>query len=172
MAALTMIFTASAPASAAARFEKYFSFESTSFDWTDENGTFSANVSIFNPGHTLAWGFNLSPALRAVAASSMTCVARGYDANLQPTGYFDQHLVPFDYTWHSSIANEPWNQDRAMTGLCQFRINPRGTATVRFQFNYEISDRGLGCTPNCPRVQRSDDSAGAYTSELSIDYDR
>jgi hypothetical protein len=168
----TVAVSAASPALADGRYEKYFSFESSTFSATDRYGSFNAQVSIFSVGHPMAWSFRLAPQLQAIATTPMTCTAQGWDSNYLPTGYFDRHVdIPVDYLWHSTIRNEPWDQDRTLTGSCVFRVNPPGTATVSWQFNYEISQRGLVCSPNCPRVPARD-ADGAFESAYSVAYDQ
>ena len=48
---------------------------------------------------------------------------------------------------------------------------------LSWRFNYEISDRGLGCTPNCPVAPKvapreTPGAAAPYSSTLEITYDR
>jgi hypothetical protein len=180
MVALTLSFTVATPAKAddPGRYEKFFSFESSSYSITDRYGTFDAQVSIFNPGHTMAWSFQMAPQIQLLVAGTMNCTADGWDGNWNPSGYHDDHpAIPAWYVWHSSIQNEPWNQDRILTGECRFRTNPPGQGTLSWRFNYEISDRGLGCTPNCPVApevplrKKLDASAPPYSSTLQITYD-
>jgi hypothetical protein len=180
LAALALSITVATPAMAAdpGRYEKFFSFESTSYSVTDRYGSFDAQVSIFNPRHTLAWSFRMAPQVQLIVAGSMSCAAQGWSGDWVPSGYSDLHpAIPADYFWHSSIPNEPWNQDRILTGECNFRTNPPGQGTLSWRFNYEISDRGLGCTPNCPlapkvspRQQGTD--TPPFSSTLQINYDR
>lgn len=120
----------------------------------------------------------MAPQIRPVVAGLMSCSAQGWDAGWNPSGYTDLHpAIPADYLWHSSIPYEPWNQDRILTGECRFRTNPPGQGTLSWRFNYEISDRGLGCTPNCPVVPKvapreTPGAAAPYSSTLEITYDR
>jgi hypothetical protein len=178
--ALTLSFTVATPAKAddPGRYEKFFSFESSSYSITDRYGTFDAQVSIFNPGHTMAWSFQMAPQIQLLVAGTMACTAQGWDGNWNPSSYHDDHpAIPAWYVWHSSIQNEPWNQDRILTGECRFRTNPPGQGTLSWRFNYEISDRGLGCTPNCPVApelplrKKLDAPAKPYSSILQITYD-
>ena len=81
MVALTLSFTVATPARAddPGRYEKFFSFESSSYSITDRYGTFDAQVSIFNPGHTMAWSFQMAPQIQLLVAGTMACTAQGWD---------------------------------------------------------------------------------------------
>ena len=87
-------------------------------------------------GLPVAWSFRLSPALKAIAAGPMVC-----DAGSMELQYHDHHVVPSDYTWHSTVGGHFFNVPYTLYGSCTFPVNvggQPGKAVVSFRFVYKM----------------------------------
>jgi len=132
-----VLIASAAPASAGElNGEMRFTRADTFYSLTDQNGTFTAQVTWPAAGLPVAWSFRLSPAHRAIAAGPMTC-----DAGNMDLPYHDHHLVPADYRWHSTVGSHFFNRPYTLYGACRFPVNVdgrAGTAVVRFRFAYHM----------------------------------
>jgi hypothetical protein len=117
----------------------------------------------------MAWSFQISPAVQAIATSTMNCRA-GH--NQLP--YSDAHdNIPVDYLWHSSVpGNKRDNTNYDLWGSCTFKVNSGGrpgTANLSFKFHYYMF-----CGPCGPKPTSREEAAGGspMTSEVDITYDQ
>jgi hypothetical protein len=104
---------------------------------TDRNGTFTGQVTWTAPGLPVAWSFRVSPQVRAIATTPMTC-----EAGHMQLPYHDTHpSIPADYRWHSTIRGHAINTEYTLYGWCQFGVSVNGqtgTAVLRFHFDYQM----------------------------------
>lgn len=104
-----------------------------SYALADRNGRFTAQAT-YTPGLPIAWSFTPGPQLRAIATSPMTCTAGHMQLR-----YHDRHVVPVQYTWHSTIRGHATNVEYLMYGSCKFQVNvggKPGTAVLTIKFSY------------------------------------
>lgn len=75
--------------------------------------------------------------MRAIATSPMTCTA----AHMQIPRYTDRHVVPVQYTWHSTVAGHRLNAEYLLYGTCRFAVSVDGrpgTAVLTMKFSYRM----------------------------------
>ncbi|MFE3175668.1 hypothetical protein ACFXPA_23745 [Amycolatopsis sp. NPDC059090] len=140
-----------------------FTQDNTTFDATDANGRFTGQAVTF-PGRAvpMAWSFRISPAVQAIAVSSMNCTA----GHMQ-LPYHDAHSnIPVDYFWHSTVqGNKSDNTPYDLYGSCVFKVKNNGTANLKFTFHYLML-----CGPCGPRPEASPEQR--LSTRLDIDYRR
>jgi hypothetical protein len=116
--------------------EKVFTESDTFYTATDQNGTLTAKVAWASAQNTLAWSFQPSPTVAAIATGPMNCQA----GHMQLPGYHDNHSdIPVDYIWHSSVPGSFFNVDYTLWGSCTFPVQANGLsgqAVLSFRFNY------------------------------------
>jgi hypothetical protein len=150
--ALVLLVMASiSPAAAAGDYgKKFFELDDRSFQATDRNGTFNAQVTYVTGGrpfrnNPVAFSFTISPYLRSIATSNMHCQAWQTKSG-SLTGASDNHAsIPPDYLWHWSFPDNPMGADMAVNGACSFLVNVggrTGRANVSFIFRYVVDDGG------------------------------
>jgi hypothetical protein len=113
-----------------------FTASDINYSITDSNGTFTGQVTWGGAGHPMAWSFRVSPQVRAIATTPMTC-----EAGHVQLPYSDKHVVPVDYMWHSTVRGHATNTDYVLYGSCEFDVNVggrTGTAILRFNFDYQM----------------------------------
>lgn len=113
-----------------------FTTSEPNYSITDRNGTFTAQVTWGGAGLPMAWSFRVSPQVRAIATTPMTC-----EAGHMQLPYSDRHVVPADYRWHSTVRGHATNTDYVLYGSCQFGVSVggrAGTAVLRFHFDYQM----------------------------------
>ncbi len=117
------------------------------FEMSDSNGTFTGRTSYVDvpPPEigqtiTMAWSFRISPSVRSIATSPMTCTT---DVAQVPS-YRDYHPdIPVDYFLHSSVPMLGFNTNYDLEGKCVFQVNVGGrpgTATLTYKFHFRIAD--------------------------------
>jgi len=117
------------------------------FEMSDSNGTFTGRTSYVDAPPpeigqtiTMAWSFRVSPAVRAIAVSPMTCTT----GVAQVPSYRDHHPdVPVDYFLHSSVPKLGFSTNYDLEGKCTFKVNVSGrpgTATLTYKFHFRIAD--------------------------------
>lgn len=113
-----------------------FTVSEPNYSITDSNGTFTGQVTWTGADLPMAWSFRVSPQVRAIATTPMTC-----EAGHMQLPYSDKHVVPADYMWHSTVRGHTTNTDYVLYGSCQFGVNVggrTGTAVLRFRFDYQM----------------------------------
>lgn len=109
----------------------------------DRNGHFQARVTYGEPGLPMAWRFRLTPAVQSIAVTPMDCTAGRMEGD-----YHDHHVVPTDYSWHSTVRGHVHNGDYVLWGRCTFGVNvggKLGKADLGFRFNYGIRSTRSTC---------------------------
>lgn len=156
---LALIGLSATPASADHSFT--FTQSNTTFDDSDSNGRFTGQA-ITRPGSAvpMAWSFRISPAVQAIAASSMNCTA----GHMQ-LPYHDTHNnVGVDYFWHSTVpGNQSNNTLYDLYGNCTFRVVNNGTANLKFVFHYSMFCGPCGAGASVQEWNR-------LTTRLDVEY--
>lgn len=140
-----------------------FTKKDTVFRVTDVNSSFDAQITWGESGKPVAWSFVLSPAVQAIAVSDMTCNAR-----LPSFPNWSAHKVQrVGYIWHAYVpgphqVSQNWHY--ALSGNCTFRHNVSGggTATLRFMFQYRLSNFDGA---------RQSSMKDTYTSDVELQYE-
>ncbi|MFD8724639.1 hypothetical protein ACFV2H_43450 [Streptomyces sp. NPDC059629] len=170
VALLAGIGIGAAPASAAGNYgEKIFSIGDQSFQATDSNGHFTAQVTYVSGGrpfreNPVAFSFVISPYLKSIATSNMNCTA-WQQKNGASTGASDNHpSIGPGYVWHWTFPQyNSIGANMMASGNCTFRVDVAGrtgTANVTFVFRYVVGDGGGDA------VTKSDGKA--LTSKVAI----
>lgn len=118
----------------------YFTFTPSdpNFFGYSRNGSVSAQVT-YRGAYPVAFGFNISPHLYALAASPGTANVTEYINNTTPTGCKYHKVKPISYPWHWSCPGHFPQADYTIAGNFVFRTNPPGTALLQMVFRFSIA---------------------------------